>query len=125
MTGSAFTPLFERSLFFGYANPGAEGIDEAVRVILAELEKVTHTPVTQPELVRAKEWLIGSQVMQLQRNSSQASAYGTYEALGFGYEAVDRIPERVQRVSADDIMRVAAGVFRPEHAVIVKLLPEG
>jgi len=124
MTGSAFAPLFERSLFFGYANPGAEGIDEAVRVILAELEKVTREPVTQSELGRAQEWLIGSQTMQLQRNSSQASAYGTYEALGFGYEAVDRIPERVQRVSADDIMRVAARVFHPEQAVIVKLLPE-
>jgi len=124
MTGSAFTPLFERSLFFGYANPGAEGIDEAVRVILAELEKVARTPVTDAELSRAKEWLIGSQGMQLQRNSSQASAYGTYEALGFGYEAVDRIPQRIQRVTADDIMRVAAEVFQPEQAVIVKLLPE-
>ena len=124
MTGSAYTPLFERSLFFGYANPGAEGIDEAVRVILAELEKVARAPVTDAELARAKEWLIGSQVMQLQRNSSQASAYGTYEALGFGYEAVDRIPERIQRVTPDDIMRVAAEVFHPEQAVIVKLLPE-
>jgi zinc protease len=124
MTGSSFSSLKERSIFFGYANPGAEGADEAFRVILHELEKVTREQITDDELTRSKEWLIGSQVMQLQRNFSQAIAYGALEALGFGWEAVDRMPERIQRVGKQEILDAAAAVFDPAQAVLIKLLPE-
>lgn len=123
MTGSALSALRERSIFFGYANPGAEGIAEAFRVILHELEKVAREEVTDEELDRSKNWLIGSQVMQLQRNFSQAIAYGSYEALGFGWEAVERTPELVQRVGKRNIRDAAKQVFDPDKAVLVKLLP--
>jgi zinc protease len=124
MTGSALSTLRERSIFFGYANPGAEGVDEAFRVIQHELEKVTREEVSDEEFVRSKEWLVGSQIMQLQRNFSQAIAYGTYEVLGFGWEAVDRAPELIQRVGKGDILEAAQGVFQSDQAVLVKLLPE-
>ena len=80
--------------------------------------------VSDEELERSKEWLAGSQIMQLQRNFSQAIAYGTYEALGFGWEEVDRAPGRVRKVGKRDIVDAAAGVFQKENAVLVRLLPE-
>jgi zinc protease len=125
MTGSAFNSLKQRSLFFGYANPSADGIDEAVSVIQAELDKVTKELVTDVEIERSKEWLIGSQLMRLQRNGSQATSYGTYEALGFGYGVVDRAPEMIQAVTREAIRDAASRVFVPENVVVVKLLPEG
>jgi zinc protease len=124
MTGSALSALRERSIFFGYANPGAEGVQEAFRVILHELERVSREEITDEELDRSKQWLIGSQVMQLQRNFSQAIAYGSYEVLGFGWEAVERTPELVQRIVKRDILDAAKRVFERERAVLVELLPE-
>jgi zinc protease len=124
MTGSALTTYLERSVFFGYANPGADGVEEAMRVILHELEKVTTEEVSDVELKRSQEWLVGSQIMQLQRNFSQAIAYGSYEALGFGWQAVDRAPELVQRVGKRDIIEAAVRLFRRDRAVLVRLLPE-
>jgi zinc protease len=124
MTGSAFNPLFQRGIFFGYANPGAEGVEEAVRVILHELDLVTREPVRDDEIALAKEWLAGSHVMQLQRNGAQASGYGTFETLGFGAEVVDRIPAWVRAVTKEQMMAVAKSVFDPERAVIVRMLPE-
>jgi zinc protease len=124
MTGSAFNPLRERSIFFGYANPKPEGVDEAVSVIQAELEKVARETVTQEEFERSREWLIGTQLMQLQRNGSQAAAYGTYEALGFGYGVVDRTPQMIQAVTRERMREAAARVFVPENMVVVKLLPD-
>jgi zinc protease len=124
MTGSAYNALLERGIFFGYANPGADGIDEAVRVILHELDKVTREPVTDEELARAKEWLIGSHVMELQRNGAQAGAYGAYEALGYGWEAVDRVPDDIRAVTKDDIVAAARATFVKENAVIVRMLPK-
>jgi zinc protease len=124
MTGSALSTYLERSVFFGYANPGAEGANEALRVILHELDRVTGEEVSDEELSRSKEWLVGSQIMQLQRNFSQAIVYGSYESLGFGWQAVDRTPEQVQKVSKGDILEAAARLFHRDRAVTVRLLPE-
>lgn len=124
MTGSSFVSFKERSFFYGYANPGPEGVEEALDVITAELEKVTREPVSDEELSRSKEWIIGSQTMSLQRNYSQAIEYGTYEALGFGYDVVDRTPTLVQAVTKEAILSAAASVFDRERAVFVKLMPK-
>lgn len=124
MTGSAYNAMLERGIFFGYANPTAAGIDEAVRVILHELDVVTKEPVSDEELTRSKEWLAGSHVMELQRNGAQAGAYGTFEALGYGWEAVDRIPDDLRAVTAEDVMAAARTVFVRDNAVIVRMLPE-
>lgn len=124
MAGSAFAPLKERSIFYGYSNPGADGIDEALEVILAELERVAKEPVTDEELRRSKEWLAGSQTMKLQRNISQAVEYGTYEALGFGYGVVDEIAGIIRAVTKERIQKAAAAVFDREKAVRVRLVPE-
>ncbi|HET6462683.1 MAG TPA: pitrilysin family protein [Candidatus Krumholzibacteria bacterium] len=124
MTGSSFNPLFQRGIFFGYANPGAEGVEEAVRVILHELELVTREPVSDDEIDLSKEWLVGSHVMDLQRNGAQAAEYGIMEALGFGYEIVDKVPGFIQGVTKAQMMAVAKQVFDPARAVIIRMLPE-
>jgi zinc protease len=123
MTGSSFNPFLQRGIFFGYANPTAEGVDEAVRVIRQELDLVTREPVSDEELDRAREWLAGSHIMELQRNAAQGAEYGTFEALGFGYEVVDRIPEWIRAVTSERMMAVAKSVFDPARAVVVKMLP--
>jgi zinc protease len=94
-----------------------------VRVILHELEKVTHEAVSDEELSRSKEWLVGSHVMELQRNGAQAAAYGAFEALGYGWEAVDRVPDDIRAVTRDDIIAAARAVFVKDNAVIVRMLP--
>jgi zinc protease len=124
MTGSAFMPLKERSVFYGYANPKPQGVDEAVDVILAELERVTREHVTDKELARSKEWLLGVDVMRLQRYLAQAIEYGYYETLGYGHETVESVRARIQDVTKEDIRRAAAAVFDPAKAVCVKLLPQ-
>ncbi len=124
MTGSAYHALLRGGVFFGYANPGAEGIDEAVRVILHELDLISRAPVSDEELSRAKAWLAGSHVMELQRNGAQALGYGSYEALGFGWPELDRVPEKIRAVTQDDVMAACRATFARENAVIVRMLPE-
>lgn len=124
MTGSAYNALYRGGVFFGYANPGADGIEEAVRVILHELDLISREPVSDEELTRAKAWLAGSHVMELQRNGAQAVGYGTYEALGFGWPALDRLPDEIRAVTQADILAAARATFRGENAVIVRMLPE-
>ncbi|MBI4721241.1 MAG: insulinase family protein [Chitinivibrionia bacterium] len=124
MAGSAFIPLKDRSIFLGYANPTADGVDEALKVIMDELTKVSRDGVEDEEIARSKEWLIGSHFMQLQRNFSQAIAYGTYESLGFGYAVIDKSPELIRKVTQKDISEAASRLFQEEKAVLLKLVPD-
>jgi zinc protease len=123
MAGSSLASLKERSMFYGYSNPSPDGLDEAIEVILTELERVTREPVTDDELALAKGWLAGTQTMKLQRNISQAIEYGIHEALFFGYGVVDRAAEIIEKVTKDDILEAASGVFNREKAVMIKLIP--
>jgi zinc protease len=125
MAGSTFMPMKDKSIFYGYTNPGPENVDEAIEVILAELDKVATEPVTDYELNRSKQWLIGSQTMKLQRNLAQAIEYGIYESLGYGYDIVERASALIERVTAEDIQKAAAGVFQRDKGVFVKLVPDG
>ncbi|MFH1756242.1 MAG: insulinase family protein, partial [Candidatus Latescibacterota bacterium] len=124
MTGAAFLPLKERSIFFGYANPAVEGIDEALEVIQRELDLVVREKVSDAELVRAKSWLTGSLIMKYQRNYAKAYSYAAYEILDFGYEVIDRLPQIIQRVTKEDILAAAGNVFHKDKAVLIKLIPE-
>jgi zinc protease len=124
MTGSAFLPLKERSILFGYANPSEDGIDEALEVIQDEFDKVANETVTDEELARSKAWLIGTLSINHQRNYSKAYAYSMYETLGFGHDVLDRLPEMIQGVTKQDIQRAAAQVFDRKKAVLIKLIPE-
>jgi zinc protease len=80
--------------------------------------------VGDEELARAKAWLAGSHVMELQRNGAQAVGYGTYEALGFGWAALDRLPDEIRAVTQDDVLAACRATFTRENAVIVRMLPE-
>lgn len=124
MTGSVFLPLKERSILFGYANPSADGVDEALEVIQREFDVAANEPVTDEELARAKAWLIGTLSIQHQKNYSKAHAYSLYEILGFGYETLDRMPAMIQCVTKQDIQKAAAGVFDKSKTVLIKLIPE-
>lgn len=125
MAGSTFLPLKERSIFYGYSNPKPESIDEAIGVILDELEKVSREDVLDREINRSREWLVGTRVMKLQTNVAQAVEYGYYEAMGFGYETVERIPELIRGVTKEDMRRAAESIFHRDRAVCVKLVPGG
>jgi zinc protease len=128
MAGTAFMSLKERSIFYGYSNPNPDGIDEAIDVILGELARVTEEPVTDGELAKSKEWLIGSQTMRLQTNIktniNQAIEYGSYEVLGFGYGVVDEEADRIQQVTKEGILTAAASTFHRDRGVCVKLIPD-
>jgi zinc protease len=124
MAGSTFMSLKERSVFYGYSNPKPDRLDEAIDVILNELDRVCREPVLDREINRSKEWLVGSRTMKLQTNLAQAVEHGYYEAMGFGFETVERIPDLIYQVTKEDIRQAAASVFHREKAVCVKLVPE-
>lgn len=88
--------------------------DEAVKVTLEELQNLVTKKVSPKELKRAKELLKGRMILALEDSQQVASRY----VLQLLSEKKMRTPketmELIDKVTADDIQRVAKAIFKPE-----------
>ena len=91
--------------------------------ILAELNRLRTEPVTDEELRRAQEVLIGDFEIGLQRFGNQASHYALDELYGLGYKSSQHYVDDIQAVSKADIMRAAQKYIKPDAPVIAVIRP--
>lgn len=109
-------------------------IDEAIRVILDEYEKVTNkqsfsanginlTNVTNGELTKAKEFLKGRLILDLEDSKSVAGLFGQSELLEKKIKTPEEIMEKIDKVSLDDLERVAKDIFKREKLNLAVIGP--
>jgi predicted Zn-dependent peptidase len=105
------------------AGVSPEKLDEAVTVILQELAKPPAEPVPGDELTKARDYTVGSFRLSLETPMALAQRAGE-QLLTLGeIEPVDTVVERIQSVSADDVMRVAQRVLSPEKTALAVVGP--
>jgi len=93
--------------FAAYIGCSPEKLDEARKEILAELRRIREEKVSGKELKRSKTNLIGTFEIGLQTNSDMASVMSLDELYGNGYDAYRHYADRIGKVTADDVLRVA------------------
>ncbi len=117
-----------RSSFSANRQPGAwvaeaavetEVSDAAVEEMLREIERMRHEPVDAEELGRAKDALILSLPRAFETPARIVNRFATLEAFVLPPDYWERFPERVETVSADDVLRIARDCFDPARLVRV------
>ena len=96
-----------------------ESAREAIQVARAEIERIRRDGVTAEELEDAKSYLTGSFALGLETNDDVADFLGQVEYLGLGLDYVDRYPELVRKVTAEDVLRVARKYLQPDKLIVV------
>jgi zinc protease len=94
-----------------YMGTSPEKVDAALAGMRAELERVREERVSPAELDRAKEHLIGTHDIGLQRNGARAGVIALDTCYGLGPDADARYAERIAAVTADDVRQVAQRVI--------------
>lgn len=91
-------------------------IDEAIKVILNEfnLLSTNKRPVTKNELQRAKELLKGHLILSMEDSRNVAGFYGSDLLIEKKVRTLDFILEKIDAVSADDIVRVAYDILKTD-----------
>jgi len=89
-------------------------VPKVIEIMREELARMTREPVSERELKLAKEYLIGSFPLRLDTSSKVADFVVAVEEQGLGLDYADRYKERVARVTAADVQRVAAKFFVPD-----------
>src|SRR5882672_3571019 len=82
-------------------------------MIREELSRMAREPVAERELALAKQYLIGSFPLRLDTSGKVADFLVATEDRGLGLDYADRYRERIGRVTARDVQRVAAKFFPP------------
>lgn len=112
---------------YAYNNPGRYGaslvasaatrtaeVPKVVDIIRQEMARLGREPVSERELALAKDYLIGSFPLRLDTSGKVADFIVGVEAQGLGLDYADRYKERIAKVTAADVQRVAAKFFAPD-----------
>jgi zinc protease len=111
---SYVTPARYGASFAVSAQTRTAEVPKVIEIIREELTRMTREPVTERELKLAKEYLIGSFPLRLDTSSKVADFVVAVEEQGLGLDYADRYKERVAKVTAADVQRVAAKYFAPD-----------
>ncbi|MEO8469227.1 MAG: pitrilysin family protein [Chloroflexota bacterium] len=115
-----------------YADSGSlevsAGVDPArlpaaIEAILVELARMRDTPVPAPELAKTKAYLAGGLELRMDETRHLASWVGGQEALHDRVLTLDEALEALNRVTAVDIHRLAADLFRGEQLRMAVVAP--
>ncbi len=114
----------EPGAFGVYMGTAPEKVPQAIAGIERELKRIRSEKVSPEELTRAKRYLIGSFEIDLQRNSSVAMNLVLNDLYGLGYDEYRRYPEKINAVTAEDVLRVAREFIRLDRYTLAIVRPE-
>ncbi len=114
----------DTGVFTVTAGVSPEKLEEAVTVILDELAKVVQTPVPEQELTKARDYTVGSFRLSLETPMALAQRAGE-QLLTLGeIESIETVVEKIESVTADDILRLARRVLVPEKTALAVVGPD-
>jgi zinc protease len=108
----------ETGMFGVYIGCSPEKLPVAIHGIRKELERTVENAMSQKELSRAKQYLLGRIALDMQRFSSQAMMFGLDEMYGLGFDFSLKLADKIKSVSAEDIRRIAEKYLILDKAVL-------
>lgn len=105
---SAYQDSGALSIYAGCAN---EAVGELIDVVVAELRQLRDERVGDAELRRAKDHLKGSLMLNLESTSSRMSHLARQEIYRDRTDTLDEMLAAIERVSPDDVYRLARRLF--------------
>jgi predicted Zn-dependent peptidase len=105
---SAYRDAGSMTIYAGCAN---NAVEELIDVVIAELRRLKDEPLPASELQRAKDHLKGSLMLNLESTSSRMSHLARQEIYFDRQFGLDETLEGVERVTLDDVQRVARDLF--------------
>ncbi len=98
-------------------------IEEAIKVILAELKKVTNSLVGIEELKKAKEYLKGRTILALEDNQVRLDWFVEAEAFKPKILMPQEVFKKIDAVTAKEIQKVAQDLFQKKNMSLAIIGP--
>lgn len=97
---------------------------QAISGLRTEMLSLVDGLPTQAEVDRAKNYIIGTHEMSLQRSDAQASTMALMQLYGYGFNDFLTYPDRVRVVDGKAVQAVAARLFAVDREMLVVVSPD-
>jgi len=87
-------------------------IEEVLRAVLAECRKLKTELVSQEELDKVKEYLIGNMKLSLEGSDDIANFYGAQELLKHKLDTLEEKAKEIRKVTKEEVQNLAKDIFK-------------
>jgi predicted Zn-dependent peptidase len=120
---SELTPYSDTGMLSVYAGTAKETIGQVLDMTIAEFRSMKESPVSEEELLRAKNHLKGSLMLSLESTSSRMSNLARQELYFHRFSSLDEILASIEAVTREEVQTLAKEFFQPERIAITVLGP--
>jgi zinc protease len=96
-----------------------ETTNQAITSVLSEIKSIRDIPVSDQELAEAKSFLVGSFPLRFDSTAKLAHVLAQVEFYGLGFEYFSDYPKWIDRVTKEDVQRVARQYLDPKRYALV------
>jgi zinc protease len=121
---SFFRPGVAPGVFGVYMGCDAPKAERAFEGLKEQIERITKLEVSDAELKKAIDNLIGNHFISLQSSAARAQEFALYTLYGLGYNYDPTYVQKIRAVTTQDVLRVARKYLDLDHCAAVKILPE-
>lgn len=113
-----WSPRFDYpGVFIGGGQTRSEATVPFVQSVLAEIETVRTAPITEEELVRAKDSVLNAFIFNFQTPAQTLSRLMRYEYYGYPADFIFRYQQGVEATTVEDVQRAAQTYLNPDNIV--------
>lgn len=109
----------EPGTFTAYIGTSPEHRQKAIDGFLAEIHRIRTEPVSAQELQDVKDYLTGSFVFALERNSNLAAYAIRARRFGLGFDFLLRYPDLVRSITVEQVRDAAERHLHPDRLAVV------
>jgi len=120
---SELTPYSDAGMFSVYAGTAKETVGQVLDMTIAEFRAMKESPVSEEELLRAKNHLKGSLMLSLESTSSRMSNLARQELYFHRFSSLDEILASIEAVTREEVQALAQEFFQPERIAVTVLGP--
>lgn len=117
--GTNLSPNKAAALFSGSLATSNEQVGAALQLVRQEFARVARDGISQQELEDSKAYLTGSFPLRLASNAGIAGMLVAIQISGLGLDYIERYPELIRNVTAEDVKRVARRLLQREDFLVV------
>jgi predicted Zn-dependent peptidase len=118
---SDINPYRDTGVLGVYAGTSKESAIKVVQSVVDELQRLQSEAVSDEELNRAKQQMKGSLMLSLESTMSRMSNLARQEMYFDRFYTMDETIESIERVGAEDLLKLSQKLFAPEKIAVTVL----
>jgi predicted Zn-dependent peptidase len=108
---SSYDSYVDHGIFSVSVGSDVKRVEEVIKAVIAELNRLKTELVSEEELQKTKDYLIGTMFLGLESSDAIAEFYGYQEILRHELRTPQDVVKEIKKITAKDIQSIAKKIF--------------